>query len=53
MNEIASGNMDIKIATKQTLDQMVPIYDKLMSIQNQWLLTMKKYIDGNQDLKKI
>ena len=53
MNEIASGNLDIKIATKQTLDQMVPIYEKLMNLQTQWLTTMKKYIDGNQDLRKI
>ncbi len=32
---------------------MMPIYDKLSGIKEQWLNTMKKYMESNNELKKI
>ena len=53
MNEIVSGTLSRNTATKDTLAQMLPIYDKLKMIEEGWVKTMKKYIDSNPGLKKI
>lgn len=41
------------MATRETLHEMLPIYDKLVQIKDDWLKSMKKYMDSNSDLKKI
>lgn len=53
MDRIAGGEILKDIATRETLDEMVPIYDKLFNVKDQWLTTMKKYMESNSDLKKV
>ena len=53
MNRIAGGEVEKDVATKETLEEMLPIYVKLMELKDMWLNTMKKYIQANADLKKV
>ena len=44
MNRIAGGEVEKDVATKETLEEMLPIYVKLMELKDIWLNTMKMYI---------
>lgn len=53
MNRIASGELEKRSATRETLAEMVPVYERLMEIKEQWLSNMKKYMESNADLKQV
>lgn len=53
MNRIAEGEIGREVATRETLGEMVPIYERLNGVREQWLALMKKYMESNSDLKKV
>lgn len=53
MNMIAEGRITKNNATHETLHEMIPIYEKLMGMREQWIQTMKKYMESNSELKKV
>ena len=53
MNRISEGELRKEVAVRETLSQMIPIYEKLTQIRTDWISLMKKFIAEYEDLKKI